>query len=134
MGKGFVLQEWMSELSWKQQSVILSGLRGPDNFRPPFTKKLNRWLRKVTQHDADSSTEYMMKVDLPTMEELCSELDYTTIHYFSHLINALEIIGYKHPDKENRRIANEYYAGLVKSLHLNPETSEQMGRRLEDKV
>ncbi|MCK9595774.1 hypothetical protein M0R19_01145 [Candidatus Pacearchaeota archaeon] len=133
MTKGFVLKDWIGELSWKQQSVLFSSLRGPDNIRPPFTKKLNRWIRRVTQNNADLSTEYMEKVELPTVKELCSELEYTTVHYFCHLIHAMEIIGYKHPDKEVKEIANNYYSGLVNALHLNPETIEQMDKRLEDK-
>ena len=134
MGKGKVLQDWMGELSWKKQSVILSSLRGPDNIRPPLTKKVNRRLRQITQNNADSSTEYMQHVDLPSVEDLCGELEYTTVHYFCHLMHAMGIIGYGHPDDEIKIKANNYYLGLVRALHLNPETEEQLNKRLEDKV
>ena len=134
MGKGPVIQEWMSELPWKQQSVILSSLRGPDNIRPPLTKKVNRWLRGIIQNNADTSTEYMQDVELPSVENLCKELEYTTIHYFCHLMHATEIIGYHHPDEKVRKVAGDYYLGLVTALHLNPETKEQLDKRLEDRV
>jgi hypothetical protein len=134
MSKGTVLQEWMADLPWKQQSVILSVLRGPDNFRFEGIKKVNRWLRKITQHNADPSTEYMQKIELPSVEQICKEGEYTSVHYFCHLMHALEIIGYNHPDKEISKTAEDYYFSLVNALHLNPETEEQLNRRLEDKV
>jgi hypothetical protein len=134
MGKGSVLQDWMTELPWKQQSVILSVLRGPDNFRFEGIKKVNRWLRKITQHNADSSTEYMQKIELPTIEQICKEGEYTSVHYFCHLMHALEIIGYNCPNEEILLIAKDYYNGLVNALHLNPETQEQLNKRLEDKI
>ncbi len=131
---GFVLKDWMSELPWKQQSVILSSLRGPDLSRPVAVKKLNRWLRSITQNNADSSTEYMKEIVLPDIEDLKEEVGYCTMHYFTHLIHALEIIGYKHPDKSIRDIGEKYYLGLVDFAHLSPETKEQLDKRLEDRV
>ena len=49
-------------------------------------------------------------------------------------MHAVEIIGYTHPKEEVRKIAGNYYFGLVTALHLNPETKEQLNKRLEDKV
>ena len=134
MNKGFVLQAWMAELPWKQQSVIFSSLRGPDLSRPIAVKKLNRWLRSVTQNNADPSTEYMKKIVLPKIEDLKEEVGYCTMHYFTHLLHALEIIGYNHPEEKTKDIAIRYYAAMVDFLHLNPETKEQLNKRLEDRV
>lgn len=134
MNNGFVLKDWMSELPWKEQSVILSSLRGPDLSRPVAVKKLNRWLRSITQNNADSSTEYMKEIVLPDIEDLKEEVGYCTMHYFTHLMHALEIIGYKHPDKFIRDMGEKYYLGLVDFAHLNPETKEQLDKRLEDRV
>lgn len=134
MGKGKVLQDWMGELPWKQQSVILSSLRGPDTHRPENIKKVTRWLRAITQNSADSSTDYMKDVGLPEFEALRTELEFCTVHYFCHLLHTFEIIGYHHPISEIRNLSREYYFGLVNALHLNPETKEQLDKRLEDKV
>lgn len=134
MGKGTVLQDWMGELSWKQQSVLLTSLRGPDTSRPVNVKKVAKWLRKITQNDADPSTEFMNSTNLPTSEELNKELEYCTIHYVCHLMHSLEIIGYNHPNEPIRKIASDYYFGLVRALHLNPETKVQLNTRLEDKI
>ncbi len=134
MGEGFVLQDWMAKLPWKQQSVIMSSFRGPDLSRPAAIKKLNRWVRTVTQNNADPSTDYMKKIVLPDIEDLKEEIGYCTMHYYTHFIHALEIIGYNHPDENVREIAKGYYLGLVDFAHLNPETKEQLNKRLEDKV
>jgi hypothetical protein len=134
MGNGMVLQEWMGKLPWKQQSVILSSLRGPDTNRPINVKKITRWLRGITQNNADPSTDYMKKLELPNLNDLKEELEFCTVHYFCHLLHTFEIIGEMHPDKEIRIIAKNYYIGLVDALHLNPETKEQLDERLEDKV
>jgi len=72
--------------------------------------------------------------DLPSVDELWGELEYTTSHYSSHLMQSLEIIGYKHPDDEVRAIARDYYFGLTNMLHLNPENEEQLNKRLEDSI
>lgn len=134
MGKGFVLQDWMGELPWKQQSVILSSLRGPDTSRPGNVKIINRWLRGITQHNADSTTDYMKKIDFPSLESFQRDLEYCTMHYYCHLMHTLEIIGYNHPEENIKDIALRYYAAMVEFQHLNPETKEELNKRLEDKV
>ncbi len=91
-------------------------------------------MRGVTQNNADPSTEYMKEITLPKIDDLKEELGYCTMHYFTHLIHALEIIGYKHPDDSIRKVSIAYYNGLVDFAHLNPETEEQLNQRLEDKV
>ena len=134
MGKGKVLQDWMGELPWKQQSVILSSLRGPDTHRPEHVKKINRWLRAITQNNADTSTDYMLEISHPLLEELQRDLEYCTMHYYCHLMHAMGIIGHNHPEEKTKNIAINYYAAMVDFLHLNPETKDQMNKRLEDKV
>ena len=133
MGKGKVLLDWMEELTWKQQSVILSGLRGPDTPYCHNIKKIVRWLRGVTQNNADKSHSYMREENLPPLKEIEKEFEFTTVHYGMHLIHSLEIIGYKHPDKKISKISKDYYVGLTKYfLHLNPETKAQLEKRLKD--
>jgi len=134
MGQGKVLQDWMGELSWKQQSVVLSSLRGPDTSYSPNLKRINKWIRRVTQNNADTSSQYMSDEKLPSLEDIEREVEFSSVHYFSHLLQGLEIIGYKHPDTKTARIARDYYEGLVREvLHLNPETKSQLEERLKDK-
>lgn len=135
MGKGFVLRDWMAELPWKQQSVIISSLRGPDTGpRPASVKTITRWLRGITQNNADSSTDYMKDLPFPPIEKFQRDLEYCTMHYYCHLMHALEIIGYNHPEEKTKDIALGYYAAMVEFQHLNPETKEELNKRLEDKI
>src|SRR3989344_2196374 len=117
-----VLLEWMLTLTWKQQSVILSSLRGPDSNYYPNIKKLTKWLRAVIEHNADQKSSYMYQEELPCLDFLGKELEFTTVHYASHLLSSLEIIAYKHPNADIAKVARGYYGGLVKGvLNLNPE-------------
>ena len=135
MGKGLVQLPWMSELGWKQQSVILSALRGPDNHHSPNIKKISRWIRSITQNNADPTHSYMKNVQLPSLKEFEDEFYFASTHYSLHLLFALEIIGFKHPDPELARIAHDYYLRLVEDVyHLKPETVEDLDSRLQDKA
>jgi hypothetical protein len=53
-------------------------------------------------------------------------------HFVLHLIHAAEIIGYKHPDENIKKIWQEFYLNMCKAMHLNPETKKQMDNRLKD--
>ena len=123
----------MGTLTWKQQSTLFSALRGPDNLRCENVKKVTRWLRGLMQNNADNSDDYMRDVGLPEIEEVNKELEFTSVHYFCHLMHVLEIVGYKHPDIEIRKQASNYYFGIVRALHLNPETENELEKRLKDK-
>lgn len=59
-------------------------------------------------------------------------LDEVPHHFQLHLMHAAEILGYKHPDPEIRQWWNECYGRLVLDMHLNPESEEDMDRRLGD--
>lgn len=130
---GKVLQDWMGDLSWKQQSVIISSLRGPDTHYSPNLKKISKWIRRVTQNNADIRGDYMKKENLPRFEEIEKEAEFCSVHYFAHLLQGLEIVGYKHPDYKVSGIARRYYEQLAdKLLHLTPETKESLEKRLRD--
>jgi len=135
MGENYVLQKWMGEIPLKQQSVLLSSLRGPDNAYLPNIKKVTKWIRSIAQKNADPSREYMRTETLPKFEELERELNFCTVHYAVHLMWALEIIGYGHPDKKLAIIASDYYKELSTQLfYLQPETRKQLNKRLEDRI
>lgn len=135
MANGLVLLDWMAELGWKQQSVILSALRGPDNHHSPNIKKLSRWIRSVTQNNADPSHSYMKSIDLPSLKDFEDEFYFASTHYSLHLLFALEIIGFKHPDPVIAKIAMDYYLALVEDVyHLKPESMADLDDRLQDKV
>ena len=136
MRENYVLQKWMGEIPMKQQSVLLSSLRGPDNTFSHNIKKITKWIRATIQKNADPTNKgYMRPEGLPLIEEIEKELEYCTVHYAVHLISALEIIGYQHPDKKIASIANNYYSTLVsQTFNMRPETRKQLNCRLEDRI
>lgn len=59
---GTVVKPWVNELPWKQQSALFSALRGPDNVLCPGIKRIVRWLRSVTQNNADATGRVCTRV------------------------------------------------------------------------
>ncbi len=56
-------------------------------------------------------------------------------HWITHLMHAAEVVGYRHPDPVVRGVWTAVYRKLCESMHLTPETKDQMVKRLsEDRV
>lgn len=117
-----VLQDWVTVIPWKQQSILLSGLRGPDVGSLPNIKIVNRWMRMQCQHNADPSKPYMMQRDLPAPLAVCDELEFLTCHYVHHFADALAVIAYNHPDQEVAAYAGALHYRIAEELfHFVPE-------------
>ena len=134
-----VVKEWLSgnNISWKQQTVVLSSLRGCDGqSKYDLSKKLTRQLRSAILYNAAAADTTFMR-DTMTLEEvrkLAEDSDKYPIHYYMHALHACEIIGFKHPDNEIRAWFNGAYLIMVDALHLKPETEEECDYRLRDGV
>lgn len=126
-----VVLSWLASLPFKMQSVVFSGLRGPDNHHAPKLKALVRWLRPVTQRNADTCSDYMRTEQLPSWQEIKKEIEFMSVHYYGHLMKALEIVAYKHPDEVVRKTAYGYYWEMCELLHLPPESESELDRRLD---
>ena len=59
-------------------------------------------------------------------------LDAIPHHFQLHLLHAVEIVGYKHPDRLIRGWWSRVYVRLVNDMHLHPESEVQMDARLGD--
>lgn len=129
-----VLQGWTADLPWKMQTVMLQGLRAPDTHFCKQTKILCRWMRSKVLKNADKKHTFMCRKDeLPPIEDLENELNYCSMHFTTHFLYAMEIIGYKHPDKNTKDIAYRYYEELVWGImHFNIEPEADLDGRLED--
>jgi hypothetical protein len=74
-------------------------------------------------------------MDKPPERFKPSEFGHLPQHWYSHVMHALEIIGYHHPDKNIRAVTFALYIAMVKNIHLNPETEDQLLNRLtEDRI
>lgn len=155
-----VTQQWTHTLTFMQQTVLLTAVRGPDG-SPKYgpTKMLLRWYRRCTLLSSldngvvltdpfDSNGGSFMGPSVPSsvlprgvgwqphMDNVVSdylrELDALPHHFQLHLMHAAEIVGYKHPDRAIRAWWHKTYLRLVHDMHLWPETEAQMDRRLGD--
>lgn len=129
-----IAQPWIARLPLKMQTVIFLGTRGPDTHRCPELKKIVRWIRGNVYKPGDpDNPQFMLAGEPPEIvekQDVARELEFVTQHYYAHLMHVLEIIGYKHPDSEVRRIARRRYEQMVFLFHLNPETEQQLDYRL----
>ena len=57
-------------------------------------------------------------------------LDHYPHHYVMHIVHAVEIIGYYHPDGQIMECFHEFYCQLVKGLHVTLERKDALDRRL----
>ena len=130
-----VLQEWVTKMPWKCQSILFSGLRGPDTGYSQNVKEVSRWMRKVVQHDADPSQSYMSPWVVPNPEDLEKELEFSTCHFVHHFADALRCIAIFHPDEYARAYAKKLHDYIADELfHFVPETDEVFIYRHRDRV
>ncbi len=61
-------------------------------------------------------------------------MDQYPVHWLLHLLQAAEIVAYKHPDKIIANYWLYFYSKGVEAMHLNPETEEQLDLRLQDRA
>ena len=149
-----VLQPWVLNLPLRAQGTLLTGYRGCDLApKNPVSidekhgcstgedtpeRQLVAFLRYCTLRPADPR-----EVDVPGAwfkskppeQWKPSQLSHYPLHWVSHLMHCFEIVGYCHPDAELAFTSMQIYLRLVLSLHLMPETKENMLKRLtEDRI
>jgi hypothetical protein len=133
-----VLQPWLEKIPWKQQSILFSGLRGPDNQHAKAVKAVCKWMRSVSQKNADPSKGYMNAFILPEAREgsdLDKELENLPVHFVHHFSNALKVIAVNHPDILVRGYAGLMYDFIAEEMfHHHPETNKEFSVRHADKI
>ena len=133
-----VIKEWAWKLSYKQQAVILSALRGCDmadkeDPAKPFCRRLRGTI--LESGGADDNCEFMRaSIDLPDIIRFTKQIDRYPIHFLLHLIHAAEVVGFNHPDPLERDFWLAFYHNMVQAFHMYPETKEQNDFRLRDGV
>lgn len=134
-----VLQDWVTTLGLRHQGVLLTAIRGCDTApKDDPSKRFVRCYRAVVLNafcgDAKKAATFI-EYALPADEEkrfleFRKNCDHYPQHYVSHLMHAIEIVGYHHPDGNVRERWKGYYRALCRGLHVNPETREQLDDRL----
>lgn len=150
-----VLQEWVTNLPFMQQSVLIAAMRGPDGVEKMHKSKLLcRWLRRCivisafdkraldTPYDAgggsytgpscqlvsDCWEDHMQDV----VKGYLDSIDNLPHHFHLHFLHAMEILGYKHSNMRIRAWWKLTYERFAHDMHLRPETEEQLDYRLND--
>jgi hypothetical protein len=136
-----VLQDWVMNLPLRHQGVLLAGCRGCD-LAPKMPldspeRHLTAYIRWCFMVPAD-----VREVDIPGAfmqsrppKFKPSEFGHYPQHWYSHVMHALQVIGYKHYDIEVREEAFGLYCMMVESLHLDIESHDNMDERLtEDRI
>lgn len=144
-----VLQDWVNDLSFMQQSVLISAVRGPDGFdKDSDTKPIARWYRRCILLSAfegkaincpytPGGGSFTGPIDRDThvleiSKNYFNKMDSIPLHYYTHFMHAAQIVGYKHPIKNTRDFWSKFYLNCVNKLHLLPEPEEMMDKRLSD--
>lgn len=137
-----------------QQTVLMTALRGPDGM-PKYgpVKYLLRWFRRCvllsamdgkvldTPYDPDGGSftgpSIKEREDWETgmngvVDNYLQDLDAIPHHFQLHLMHAVEILGFKHPDSRTQAWWKSLYYRLVNDMHLHPESEQEMDDRLGD--
>lgn len=121
-------------MSWKCQSILFSSLRGPDQEYLVNIKQVSKWMRNVSQFNADPSKPYMNNIVLPKVEALYKELEHCPCHFVHHFLDGLAVIAYGHPDKTVAEYAaNVHYSCAEELFHFVPESGATFILRHRDK-
>lgn len=128
----YVLKGWLSELPLVMQATVLTGIRGSDQVRDDISKSVIRWMRRKIINNGRAGGKFVRDDKLPDEKEFGQAVEYTSMHFVSHLSHVLQIIAYKHPEVETRKIAMKYYVRLCEKMHCQPETENHMDIRLSD--
>lgn len=143
-----VLQPWVETLTFMQQSVLLTAIRGADTL-PKFhvSKYLLRWYRRcilisafercvLTDPYDPRGGSFTGPVEADSVDEVASQylraVDEVPLHFHLHLVHAAEILGYKHADLEIRSWWMGFYLATVRDMHLQPESEADLDQRLGD--
>ncbi len=134
-----VLQDWVLGLpGLRHQGVLLGAVRGCD-ILPKYghAKTLTRYLRAMflNAHCGDPRKAVSFIEVCPsaahfevTVKGFFEEYDMLPFHYVMHLAHAVEMVGYYHPKRGGPWLL--FYKKICKKLHVNPETKEELDKRL----
>lgn len=149
-------QPWLNTIPVMQQSVLFSGIRGMDGLakRHP-AKMLVRFYRRcvlisafdgaaLTNPYAEGGGDFTgpslerpfvgqwPEAMTPHVDAFVRARDEMPLHYFTHMLHAFQIIGCHHPDQTIRDFWWGIYERMCHTLHLFPESPQQLNRRLGD--
>lgn len=136
-----VLHDWVHELPFQQQALLLTAMRGPDeNNKHNAAKAIIRYLRGVVCKPAGNwnytnNNDFMWgeyKLFKTYADAFWQDHDEYPHHFIMHLVHCAEVIGYQHPSPTIAEHWNNFYLDACKAFHMNAETILEMDERLND--
>ncbi len=120
-----VVQDWLLELPFRQQSVVLCALRGCDGIpKDDPSKALVRYYRGCVLNNAFNIGDpergtFIQRMPTPKqVDEVFGYPDHYPLHWYGHFMHGAEILGYFHPEPGVARFWNGVYAAACNALHL----------------
>lgn len=136
-----VLHDWVCNLTFQMQALLLTAMRGPDeNNKFNAAKGIIRYLRGVVIKPAGAwqghnDNDFMWgdyQYFVPISEEFWQDHDEYPHHFIMHLVHCAEVVGYKHPIQSISGYWLDFYNEACRAFHMNQETEEQFDKRLND--
>lgn len=142
-----VLQDWVMELPLREQGTLLTAVRGCDDEPKQWTRTgfavspgrtltaFIRWCFMVPADAREIDIPGAFFQSQPPEPFKPSEFGHLPQHWYAHVMHALEIIAYRHPEQRVRSVSYGLYKKMVRNLHLNIEEKHEMIDRLsEDRI
>lgn len=147
-----VLHDWVHELPFQMQALLLTGMRGPDeNNKYNSAKAIVRYLRGAVIKPAGEwevlegapyhiiggpNNNDFMWGEYAQFNQFAiafwSDHDEYPHHFIMHLVHCAEIVGYFHPNVIVSKAFMNFYLDACEAFHMNPETLQQLEARLND--
>ena len=148
MDMNSVLQDWVMKLPLREQGSLLTAVRGCDNEPKTWVnghvvysqaRRLTSFIRWCFMVPADPREvdyeEGSFISSVPPDPFNPSAFGHLPQHWYGHVMHALEVIGYRHPNGLVRIMTYDLYYKMVHNLHLLPESAGAMIDRLgEDRI
>lgn len=143
-----VLQEWVHDVPFMQQSVLMSAMRNADMVEKGHpSKDLVRWYRRCVVLSAFDRKALLDPSDpgggsytgpTPDIEKAADDFlrarDGMSLHYYAHAMHAFQIVGVNHPEPWIAAFWRRVYFRMAHALHLYPEPDEELEKRLSDNL
>lgn len=120
-----VLQPWLSNLSLKNQTLLLSAIRGPDGVaKNNKVKDVLKFYRACVLKEADNLSGFMdfHEPERDVVRKFVQDIEEYPLHWVMHFYRACAILS-REPDGD---FWQDLYFRLAARLHLNPQTPEQV--------
>ena len=140
-----VLQDWVMKLPLREQGTLLTVVRGcdltPKNPLDSPERKIvgqlrNAFMVPADQREVGIEPGSFFVHGIPTPKTFkASAFGHYPQHWVAHVMHAIEVLGYRHPNKGVQMVWRGIYLKFCHDLHVNPETFEQFKKRLsEDRI